>query len=66
MIIQSISYQGWRLNVYTYGAGWRVFIYAPGSTLPETTIPHTRERKGLDGVIDEAMGYVDRKLSSAA
>lgn len=53
---EDLLYKGHRLLVRPHGAGWKLFIYRPGSSLAETTIPNGRNR---DDVIAEAKRYVD-------
>jgi hypothetical protein len=54
-----INYKNYRLEVSTFGTGWKVLIYAPGATLSLPNFPHTDDKAKRDDVIVEAMAEVD-------
>jgi hypothetical protein len=56
---EELYYKDYRLVVSTSGPGWRVFIYAPGSSRSFNTMPHTRDKAAREVAIAEAKAVVD-------
>ena len=59
---EETRYRDYLIVLEPFGAGWRVFIYAPGSVLPHEEIPSTSNPAGRSQLMDEAKGIVDRLL----
>ena len=55
---EEIDYLGHRLYVAPFESGWKVFIYRPGSIVPETTTPSTMRSDQRDACVREAMQLV--------
>jgi hypothetical protein len=60
-----IDFQGYRLDVFSDGLGWHVFIYAPGSAIPLCDVPVQPSNGSRDLVIRAAQELVQRHLSAA-
>ena len=50
MAKEEIDHKGWRIDVMRHGGGWRAFIYRPGSTVAEETIPNGPDRNAVIGI----------------
>ena len=60
---ERIDYKGYRLEVGPVGKGWRVAIYAPGSTNPLSESPSTLEKSSKDDIVTEAKSIIDALLN---
>ena len=63
---EELIYRGYKLCLNRFKAGWKVFIYAPGSILAENEIPHTEDPNGRESVLSESRAVVDRALMNAS
>jgi len=60
---ERIDYRGYRLEVGPVGRGWRVAIYAPGSTNPLPESPAMLEKSSRDDIVTEAKRIIDALLN---
>lgn len=58
---ERLYYNEHLLDVYAYGAGWKVFIYGPGRQDALAETPWTSNRKGREMVINQARAAVDEQ-----
>ena len=64
MAVETIDYNGYRLEVIPVGKGWRVCIYLPGSTLALRESPSILEKVPKEIVIAEAKKIVDARTAT--
>jgi hypothetical protein len=56
------EYRDHRFEVRSFGAGWRVFIYTPGSGILFRDVPRSFKPDSRDAVIQEAKEVVDQRI----
>lgn len=59
---REFEYRDHRFEVRSFGAGWRVFIYAPGSGILFRDVPRSFKPDSRDAVIQEAKDVVDQRI----
>jgi hypothetical protein len=64
MTVESIDYNGYRLEVVAVGQGWRVSIYPPDSSSALRESPSILEKVPKEMVIAEAKKIVDARTST--
>ncbi len=64
MTVETIDYNGYRLEVVPVGKGWRVSIYAPESTSALRESPSILEKVPKETVIVEAKKIVDARAAT--
>jgi hypothetical protein len=64
MAVETIDYNGYRLEVAPLGKGWRVSIYPPDSTLALRESPSILEKVPKEAVIAEAKKIVDARAAT--
>jgi hypothetical protein len=64
MAVETINYNGYRLEVAPVGKGLRVSIYPPGSTSPLRESPSSLEKVPKETVIAEAKKIVDARAAT--
>ena len=63
MTIETVDYNGYRLEIVAVGKGWRVSIYPPDSTLALRDSPSILEKVPKETVIAEAKKIVDARAT---
>jgi hypothetical protein len=64
MAVETINYNGYRLEVAPVGKGWRVSIYHPDSTSALRESPSSLEKVPKESVIAEAKKIVDARAAT--
>jgi len=64
MAVETINYNGYRLEVAPVGKGWRVSIYPPDSTSALRESPASLEKVPKETVIAEAKKIVDARAAT--
>jgi hypothetical protein len=59
---QEFAYRDHRFQVRSFGPGWRVFIYTPGSGVLFKDVPRSLKPDSRDAVIQEAKEIVDQRI----
>ena len=60
--LREFEYRDHRFEVRSFGAGWRVFIYTPGSGILFRDVPRSFKPDSRDAVIQEAREVVDQRI----
>ena len=63
MTIETVDYNGYRLEIVPVGKGWRVSIYPPHSTSALRESPSILEKVPKETVIAEAKKIVDARAT---
>jgi hypothetical protein len=58
-LTEQIEHRGYRLSVQPHGSGYKILIYAPGSTVALPTIPFDRNKSKREDLIEEAKRMAD-------
>jgi hypothetical protein len=64
MAVETIDYNGYRLEVIPVGKGWRVSIYPRGSTSALRESPSMLEKTPKETVIEKAKKIVDAQAAT--
>ena len=59
---REFEYRDHRFEVCSFGPGWRVFIYTPGSGIVFQDVPRSFKPESRDAVIQEAKELVDLRI----
>ena len=59
---REFAYRDHRFQVRSFGPGWRVFIYTPGSGVLFKDVPRSFKPDSRDAVIQQAKEIVDQRI----